>query len=48
MAGGSIDDSAFRVERTEAAVPDGAADLVADLYRRMPDAQITDILFEVD
>ena len=30
------------------AVPDGAADLVADLYRRMPEARITDILLEVD
>ena len=29
-------------------MPDGAADLVADLYRRMPDARITDILLEVD
>ena len=38
----------LRVERTEAAVPDGAADLVADLYRRMPEARITDILLEVD
>ena len=45
---GSIEDSMLRVERTEAAVPDGAADLVADLYRRMPDARITDILLEVD
>ena len=36
------------LERTEGAVPDGAADLVADLYRRMPDARITDILLEVD
>ena len=32
----------------ETAVPDGAADLVADLYRRMPEARITDILLEVD
>ena len=48
IAGGSIEDSVLRVERTEAAVPDGAADLVADLYRRMPDARITDILLEVD
>ena len=47
-AGGSIEDSVLRVERTEGAVPDGAADLVADLYRRMPDARITDILLEVD
>ena len=44
IAGGSIEDSMLRVERTEGAVPDGAADLVADLYRRMPDARITDIL----
>ena len=47
-AGDSIEDSVLRVERTETAVPDGAADLVADLYRRMPDARITDILLEVD
>ena len=47
-AGDSIEDSVLRVERTEGAVPDGAADLVADLYRRMPDARITDILLEVD
>ena len=46
--GGSIEDSVLRVDRTEAAVPDGAADLVADLYRRMPEARITDILLEVD
>ena len=48
VAGGSIEDSVLRVERTETAVPDGAADLVADLYRRMPEARITDILLEVD
>ena len=47
-AGESIEDSVLRVERTEAAVPDGAADLVVDLYRRMPEARITDILLEVD
>ena len=40
VAGGSIEDSVLRVERTETAVPDGAADLVADLYRRMPEARI--------
>ena len=48
IAGGSIEDSVLRVERTEGAVPDGAAALVADLYRRMPEARITDILLEVD
>ena len=47
-SGGSIEDSVLRVDRTEAAVPDGAADLVADLYRGMPEARITDILLEVD
>ena len=46
--GGSIEDSVLRVERTETAVPDGAADLVADLYRRMPEARITDILLAAD
>ena len=48
IAGGSIEDSVLRVERTEGAVPEGAAALVADLYRRMPEARITDILLEVD
>ena len=42
------EDSVLRVEWTETAVPDGAADLVADLYRRMPEARITDILLKVD
>ena len=37
--GESIEDSVLRVERTETAVPDGAADLVADLYRRLPEAR---------
>ena len=41
IAGGSIEDSVLRVERTEGAVPDEAADLVADLYRRVPDARIS-------
>ena len=48
IAGASIDDGMLRIERTEAAVPDGAGDLVADLYQRIPDTRITDILLEVD
>ena len=48
IAGGRIEDSVLRVERTEGAVPDGTAALVADLYRRLPEARITDILLEVD
>ena len=38
----------LRIERTAAAVPDGSGDLVADLYQRIPDTRITDILLEVD
>ena len=48
IAGASIDDGMLRIERTAAAVPDGAGDLVADLYQRIPDTRITDILLEVD
>ena len=48
IPGGSIDNGMLRIERMEAAVPDGAGDLVADLYRQIPDVRITDILIEVD
>ena len=48
IAGASIDEGMLRIERTAAAVPDGAGDLVADLYQRIPDTRITDILLEVD
>ena len=34
IAGASIDEGMLRIERTAAAVPDGAGDLVADLYQR--------------
>ena len=39
VGGESIEGSVLRVERTEGAVSDGAADLVADLYRRLPGAR---------
>ena len=48
IAGDSIDEGMLRIERTEAAVPDGAGDLVTDLYQLVPDTRITDILLEVD
>ena len=48
IAGASIDEGVLRIERTEAALPDGAGDLVTDLYQRIPDTRITDILLEVD
>ena len=46
--GGVIEDGTLRVERLEADVPEEASDLVLDLYRRLPEARITDILMEVD
>ena len=48
LPGGIIDDDGLRVERLDADVPEEASDLVLDLYRRMPEARITDILMEVD
>ena len=45
---GASKTACFRVERTEVAVPDGAPTLVAGLYRRRPEARITDIPLEVD
>ena len=45
---GVIESGILRVERLDADVPDAAGDLVLDLYRRLPEARITDILKEVD
>jgi hypothetical protein len=38
----------LHVEKLEADVPEGAEDMVLDLYKRMPDIRITDLLLEVD
>ena len=48
LPGGAVEDGALRVERLSADVPDEAGDLVLDLYRRLPEARITDILMDVD
>ena len=48
LLGGVIEDGVLRVERLEADVPEEAGDLVLDLYRRLPEARITDILTEVE
>jgi TnpA family transposase len=48
LPGGVIEDGTLCVERLEADVPEEASDLVLDLYRRLPEARITDILMEVD
>ena len=45
--GGSIEDGALHVEELDAAVPEGAEELVLDLYRRIPDTRVTDILQDV-
>ena len=47
-SGVSIENGTLRIEKMEAGVPNGTGDLVLDLYRRIPDARITDILLEVD
>ena len=47
IPGGSIEDGAFHVEILDAAVPEGAEELVLDLYMRIPDTRITDILQDV-
>lgn len=48
IQGGSIEDGKLKVDRLTAAVPAEAGDLVIDLYRRLPDVRITDLLMEVD
>ncbi len=48
LPSGVIEDGVLRVERLEADVPEEASDLVLDLYRRLPETRITDIVTEVD
>ena len=48
IPGGSIVDGILKTERLIANVPAEADDLVLDLYRRLPDVRITDIMLEVD
>jgi TnpA family transposase len=48
IPGGSIEDGALKIERLSAAVPAEAEDLVLDLYKRLPNIRITDLLLEVD
>ncbi|SDG03014.1 Transposase and inactivated derivatives, TnpA family [Celeribacter baekdonensis] len=48
IPGGPIIDGILKTERLAANVPDEADELVLDLYRRMPDARITDIMLEVE
>ena len=48
IPGGSIENGILKLDRLTADVPAEAGDLVLDLYKRMPDVRITDMLLEVD
>ena len=45
---GTIKDGKLIIERLQAITPEGADDYVLDLYHRLPEIRITDILLEVD
>lgn len=48
LLGGIIENGRLCLERLETNGPDGADELVLDLYRRLPDVRITDLMLEVD
>lgn len=48
IPGGSIENGVLTIERLTSAVPAEAEDLVLDLYQRLPETRITDLLLEVD
>ena len=48
IPGGSIEDGALKIDRLTAAVPEEADAMVLDLYSRLPEIRITDLLLEVD
>ncbi|KPD10805.1 hypothetical protein AN476_18835 [Phaeobacter sp. 11ANDIMAR09] len=48
IPGGSIENGTLKLDRLSADVPAEADQLVLDLYRRIPDVRITDILLDVD
>lgn len=48
IPGGSIEDGVLKIDRLTAAVPEEAHAMVLDLYGRLPETRITDLLLEVD
>ena len=48
IPGGSIENGALKIDRLTAAVPEEADAMVLDLYSRLPEIGITDLLLEVD
>ena len=47
IPGGAIENGELRISRPANAMPEDVDELVLDLYRRLPEARITDILLEV-
>ena len=48
IPGGVIRDGGLNIDRLAADPPEGADELILDLYKRIPDTRITDILMDVD
>ena len=48
IPGGIIENGRLHIDKLKADTPDGAEDLVLDLYQQIPPARITDLLLEVD
>lgn len=48
IPGGSIEDGVLKIDRLTAAVPEEAGAMVLDLYKRLPEIRVTDLLLEVD
>ena len=48
IPGGSIEGGVLKIDRLTAAVPEEADAMVLDLYNRLPEIRITDLLLEVD
>ena len=48
LPGGSVEEGILRTDRTPVDPPADTDELILDLYRRLPEVRITDILLEVD
>ncbi|WP_097093800.1 Tn3 family transposase [Novosphingobium sp. Chol11] len=48
IPGGIIENGKLHIDQLRADTPEGAEDLVLDLYQQLPPARITDLLLEVD
>ena len=48
LPNGVIENGELRVERLKPDMPDEAGELVPDLYKRLPEVRITDLLLDVD